>query len=69
MWLEVLANSRPATGKLGLLQSVVKELDAAAPILCPAHPNTLARLWSSVVNQLLQHIEEVLISIITSLTH
>ncbi|XP_037792042.1 telomere-associated protein RIF1-like [Penaeus monodon] len=58
MWLEVLANSRPATGKLGLLQSVVKELDAAAPILCPAHPNTLARLWSSVVNQLLQHIEE-----------
>ncbi|XP_047486990.1 telomere-associated protein RIF1-like [Penaeus chinensis] len=58
MWLEVLANSRPATGKLGLLQSVVKELDAAAPVLCPAHPNTLARLWSSVVNQLLQHIEE-----------
>ncbi|XP_042870341.1 telomere-associated protein RIF1-like isoform X2 [Penaeus japonicus] len=58
MWLEVLANSKPATGKLGLLQSVVKELDAAAPILCPAHPNTLARLWSSVVNQLLQHIEE-----------
>ncbi|XP_042219297.1 telomere-associated protein RIF1-like [Homarus americanus] len=58
MWLALLANSNPSVGKLGFLLSVMKELDNAAPVLCPAHPNTLVRLWSSVVRQLIEHIEE-----------
>lgn len=58
-WLAVLANSKPPTGKLGFLQSVMKELDGAAQILCPANPSTLSRLWSSVVRELIEHIDEV----------
>nr|XP_045624808.1 telomere-associated protein RIF1-like isoform X2 [Procambarus clarkii] len=58
MWLAVLANSKPLSGKLGFLQSVMKELDCAAAVLCPANPNTLVQMWSTVVHQLIEHIQE-----------
>ncbi|XP_071537913.1 uncharacterized protein [Panulirus ornatus] len=58
LWLAVLANGKPSVGKLWFLQSVMKELAHAALVLCPDHPSVLVRLWSSVVSQLIEHIEE-----------
>ncbi|KAK8725168.1 hypothetical protein OTU49_010733 [Cherax quadricarinatus] len=58
MWLVVLSNSKPSTGKLGFLQFVMKELDSAAAILCPANPSTLVHMWSAVVHQLIEYIKE-----------
>ncbi|XP_064115698.1 telomere-associated protein RIF1-like isoform X2 [Macrobrachium nipponense] len=58
VWITVLSNSKPSTGKLGFLQYVVKELEGAEPFFNSSHPDTLRRMWACTVRQLLSHIEQ-----------
>ncbi|KAK4310700.1 hypothetical protein Pmani_017758 [Petrolisthes manimaculis] len=58
VWSKVLNNSKPPTGKLGLLHATIKKLDGCVPFLCPSHSDVLIKLWTVVVQQLLSHIEE-----------
>lgn len=58
VWITVLGNSKPSTGKLGFLQYVVKEIEGAEPFFSSNHPDTLRRMWACAVRQLLSHIEQ-----------
>ncbi|XP_050726036.1 telomere-associated protein RIF1-like isoform X35 [Eriocheir sinensis] len=59
LWETVLENSQPVTGKLRFLEDTIQEMSASAlPFLCPEHPAVMCRLWGTVLNQTVAHIEE-----------
>ncbi|XP_068244137.1 telomere-associated protein RIF1-like [Palaemon carinicauda] len=58
VWITVLDNSKPSTGKLGFLQSIVKEIEGAETYFGSSHPDTLRRMWAVTVRQLLSYIEQ-----------
>ncbi|KAK7027371.1 hypothetical protein SK128_005114 [Halocaridina rubra] len=58
LWIRLIENYKPSTGKLGFLQLVIKELDAVDSGLCCDLANIVRRLWAVTLRQLLQHIQE-----------
>lgn len=61
MWEAVLENSQPVTGKLVFLEATIQEMSSSPlPYISRDHPTILCRLWGTVLEETLLHIEEVL---------